>query len=878
MVDAAAARTTHTYDPTDNDIAVDTPDGGLVARTFAPAGNLLTEKRARGTTATYLWDRDRMLGTEYSDSTPAVSYEYGDAGAGENGVGRVTEVSDGSMTRTYGYDVDGNVERETATQNADPFGKGAVGSPATWTTRWSYDSLARLDTLTYPNGEVLEHGYDLGGRPTSLVSHTPQTDLYDQYGNVVKRPDLVLHYVDAVGYDQFGTAVAMEDGNGVRTRYSYEPTRRFLAGIQTDSTVKQQYDGTTSVARPLQRLQYTYDKAGNVRDAVNRLYDNGSATKVTSLGPVPENSVPGPSQQAYTYDGFYRLTGGLGTYVDRQENRDFSLSTDYAPNGNLLGKTQSTTTTGTTGKGGKTTTGSTGKGSGGTGGSTALLTCDSASGSGGGADNQDLHNTYTQTAADVQYATDENGKTIHRLTKRGARTYTYDDTGNLTGWREPCSGGSGEVSRNLTWDAENRVTRIREGTNNDTEYRYNAEGDRTLEWGAGGHLWFVNDHWNTANDGHRYANVYLGERLVAIHRTDPEKAQTPTPTCTDTTTTLCKCPSDGACVVSTPAACSSSKVYDPATRTCQPRPAVTIKYLHQDLQGSLRVATDEVGKVFQYVDYLPTGQPWVLGQSSTKDTPYLFAGGWTDKNYELVNFGQRWFSPREQQFYSPEPLLTEDPMAAVDDPSLLSAYTYAAANPLRYVDPTGRAPRAAFDFGNDFSKHQRGTFTISEASRAARVAPAITFGGRNDGTTQKRIEGWDDANSKVSDFSTALKIEQADDGSWKVKFFGMGKKDATSPAPDPKAGSSGDDDATAAPQTPDVQGAQPPQAAPVTAAQPAAPSTSQPGPADTGQAAAPAPQADGGGEGAGDDNPAPPPQAPPKPLAAAPSAAGPDED
>ena len=117
---------------------------------------------------------------------------------------------------------------------------------------------------------------------------------------------------------------------------------------------------------------------------MNRLYDNGSATKVTSLGPVPENGVPGPSQQAYTYDGFYRLTGGLGTYVDRQENRDFSLSADYAPNGNLLGKTQATTTTGTTGKGGKKETAAgalaasglvlaadtNGKGSGGTGGST----------------------------------------------------------------------------------------------------------------------------------------------------------------------------------------------------------------------------------------------------------------------------------------------------------------------------------------------------------------------------------------------------------------------------------------------------------------------------------------------------------------------------
>ncbi len=882
VVDAAGARTTHVYDPTDNDIATDTPDGGLVARTFAPAGNALTESRARGTTATYLWDRDRMIGMRYSDTTPAVDYEYGvkkadPADNTDNVVGRVAQVTDGAMTRTYAYDVDGNVARETAEQAPDPFGKGSNEGAPTWTTRWSYDSLARLRTLTYPGGEVLEHGYDLGGRPTTLVSHTPQTDLFDQYGNVVHRPDLTLHYVDGVTYDQFGTAVSLEHGNGVRTRYTYEPTRRFLAGVKTDSTVKQQVDGTTSVARPLQRLQYTYDVAGNVRDAVNRLYDNGTATKVTGLGPVPENNVPGPSQQSYTYDGFYRLTGGQGTYVDRQQRRDFSLAVDYAPNGNLLGKAQATTTTGTTGGGKKGTAAAALAGAGlalaahttaaKPAAPTTTTTCDSDSSSGGGTANQDLHNTFTQTAADVEYVKNAAGKTIHQLKRRGARTYTYDATGNLTEWREPCAGGKSEVRRTLDFDAENRVTRIHDG-NNDTEYRYDAEGERTLEWGAGGHLWFVNDHWNTANDGHRYANVYLGDEMVAIHRTSSPTAQSQPATCTDTVDTPCVCPKDGACVVASAALCPSTQLYDPGTSTCQPRPDVNIHYLHKDLQGSLRVATDEVGKVFQYLDYLPTGKPWVLGQSTIKDTPYLFAGGWTDATYDLVNFGQRWYAPREQQFHSPEPLLAEDPMAAVDDPSLLSAYTYAAANPLRYVDPTGRAP---YETGTDYNKHQRGTFTISEESRAKRVAPAITFGGRNDGESQKRIEAWDDANETADDISTALKIEQSEDGSWKVKFFGQGKEEAAGPGPAPKAGSSGDDDATTAPpNAPTTAAAKAPDAAPATAAQPtgtAAPSSDA---AASGPAAAPAP-AKGG---AGDGSPAPPPPPPPPPAAAAPSAPG----
>jgi len=40
-------------------------------------------------------------------------------------------------------------------------------------------------------------------------------------------------------------------------------------------------------------------------------------------------------------------------------------------------------------------------------------------------------------------------------------------------------------------------------------------------------------------------------------------------------------------------------------------------------------------------------------------------------------------------FYSPEPLLEQDPAQVIDDPALLPAYTYAESNPLRLVDTTG---------------------------------------------------------------------------------------------------------------------------------------------------------------------------------------------
>lgn len=882
VIDAAGAVTSHTYDFLDNVTSTDTPDSGLTARTFAPSGQLLTVSRANGTVATYGYDRDRLVRLAYSDDTPNVTYEWGDDGAVENGAGRVVRVRDGVMERTYGYDGAGNVARETATEMPAPFGIVKTDLD-TWTTEWVYDSLARIELLTYPDGERLTHDYDRGGRPTRLVSQAPQHDLYDQYGNAVARPDVEIVYVDAVRYDQFGEATYVRTGTGVETRYAFEPTRRFVASVDTDATATTQYDGTLSSARPLQRLRYRYDAVGNVRDATNRLYESAGDTKITDLGPPPVNNVPGPSQAGYTYDGFYRLTAAAATYVDQKELRNYRYVADWDDNGTLVSKHQTTTTVSTTGSTPKRGDSGNGKkGNGSTtapGATTTQPTCESNTGSGGGSFNQDPETTYVIAEGDMVYAVDDAGADTHRLVRSGFRTHTYDANGNQTGWVENCAkstGGSSTISRTFEWDAENRLTRIAEG-NNDTDLRYTAEGARGLERGPGGTTWFVNEHWRTVNDGHRYANVYLGSQLVASHRTSP---QPPAPApCTDTAEVPCGCSGSTACVVVDVTQCDlANRVFDPATSTCQPKETRTIHFFHKDLQGSLRVATDEVGAVFQYVDYLANGRPWVAGQSTIKDTPYLFGGGWTDTTYDLVNFGDRWYEAREESFLSVEPLLTDDPYAAVNDPWVLSAYNFAASNPLRYVDPDGRAPKTAYNGyslgGNLLEKHEAGNITISVASREKRPAPAFTFGGRysNDLNGQDLQRSFQDHKDKADRISTAITIKK-EDGVSKVYVFGNKISDSSKP------GSGGTDDTptpSPSPADPGSSDAGPSAAAPKppsSASAPVANESSSPPSGQSGGTGAPSggsgataapPVAGGGSSSGGNDTPSSSPQ-PPKP-------------
>ena len=59
---------------------------------------------------------------------------------------------------------------------------------------------------------------------------------------------------------------------------------------------------------------------------------------------------------------------------------------------------------------------------------------------------------------------------------------------------------------------------------------------------------------------------------------------------------------------------------------------------------------------------------WVDEKSTVFRTPYQYGGGYVDEVREIVNFGARWYDQNREMFYSPDPVLTDDPMAIVGDP------------------------------------------------------------------------------------------------------------------------------------------------------------------------------------------------------------------
>jgi len=113
-------------------------------------------------------------------------------------------------------------------------------------------------------------------------------------------------------------------------------------------------------------------------------------------------------------------------------------------------------------------------------------------------------------------------------------------------------------------------------------------------------------------------------------------------------------------------------------------------FQHKNLQGSTNLVTDENALVFENLLHFPGGEIWVHEKSTEFPTPYRYGGGYYDEFRDVINFGDRWYEPRDQVFYSADPILQDDPTQVIGDPALLPAYTYAESNPLSLVDPGGR--------------------------------------------------------------------------------------------------------------------------------------------------------------------------------------------
>ena len=249
--------------------------------TYDAAGNLLTKLTAELRKSisdkgyiSYTYDFERLHEVLYPENLfNRVTYTYGKAGDKYNRAGRLALVEDASGGEAYYYGRQGEVTKTVRTVMA------SVADIRTYVYGATYDSWNRVQTMTYPDGEVVTYHYNAAGQVESMTS------------NKQGRQSVI---VDRIGYDKEGHTVYTKLGNGTETTYTYDKQRERLQVMNLTA------DGQTVMEN-----RYQYDAVDNILGITN-------AANPTSLTKLNKAKLGGRSSHTYEYDELNRLVHANG--------------------------------------------------------------------------------------------------------------------------------------------------------------------------------------------------------------------------------------------------------------------------------------------------------------------------------------------------------------------------------------------------------------------------------------------------------------------------------------------------------------------------------------------------------------------------------------
>jgi len=154
---------------------------------------------------------------------------------------------------------------------------------------YTYDSMNRVKTIKYPDGEIVTNTYGNGGNLNTVGGNSS--------------------YVTNLNYNEFNKVKDLTYGNGAVNYYDYYDTGSEYdnsAGTYYSYRLRRIYTNPLSICN----IQYRYDKAGNVK---NKIDSNNSGYT-----------------ESYGYDALNRLTSANGYYGNN--------SYDYNRIGNIKAK------------------------------------------------------------------------------------------------------------------------------------------------------------------------------------------------------------------------------------------------------------------------------------------------------------------------------------------------------------------------------------------------------------------------------------------------------------------------------------------------------------------------------------------------------------
>ena len=647
------------------------PDAGTEFYEYDAMGNMTNHTNGDNKTIRYHYDYNRLTDVEYPDY-PAnnVHYTYGDSTAGYNGKGRIVMQEDGGGWQTFKYGKLGEL-----TENIRTFALPFESQTYTLKMEYEYDPFNRIQSILYPDSELVEYSYNLGGMLSKVTGSVTRkvTDLVgpmqmhggsllpggnelmgggavsgDISGNdpfFIPTETIRYSYIDSIVYNKFELKDSVIYGNGTRVRYVYDSLQRLTA-----------LRSYTADDELMQDIAYHYDSVGNILDIEN---------SAAALG----NGLGGTYRQEYTYDNLYRLTHATGWWECRPDHLTLRDTVDmrYSKNGRIIRKQEYAETF-----------------------KNSLL-------------------NLVRYDRQYQYSSPYSNKlgSVTDAMSGASHQFEWESGGNLMRHMNPDQ----NYDRRLWWTEDNRLQFVKDNGSSGAYYQYDAGGDRTyklLYHKTTGSLNGVQTDYYTLDDATLYVSPYLvitPQGYTKHYYAESERI----------TTQLGKSCFTGidSCVAGYSLA--SIKLQEavqvfPADSFPTPTPMLgylhsltnhpntvsTLYFYHPDHLGSASWITNIYGRTIQHLYYLPWGEDFVNQRTGSFSSMYTFSAKEKDAETGYSYFGARYYSSDLSIW------LSVDPMAA-KYPSL-SPYVYCADNPVRLVDPDGEE---VCDGGDPSSKRLR---------------------------------------------------------------------------------------------------------------------------------------------------------------------------
>ncbi len=651
-VDPDGFQTTYTYDMLGRMTQRNHTDAGIDRYKYDATGNLILHSNALGDSVKYYYNYHLLTDVRYP-RYPAndVHYSYGtNSDTAINAVGRVIFQEDASGWQSFKYDKLGNISENIHTF-AYPFEDGSY----TFKMQYEYDSYNRIQSIRYPDGEMVHYAYDHGGMLKKIYGEVKCLVTEGSQGEIInhgerENPVIVPYpvhvdtvsffypYIDTILYNKHGLRDSVIFGNGTKTSYGYDSLLR-LSSLRS-------YDASGHM---MQNLVYDFDKVGNV-------------LTIQNLAPMLSSGIGGTYTDRYDYDNLYRLKTATGNW-DGVSTVGYSLYMSYANNGRISSKALSFSRL--------------------------------------------INGTYDHDSYSRRY----NYAGSNRLTSISSTIpsgdffdFQWDNTGNLLQMTK----NNESIPREHIWTEENRLQEVVDKRWL-SYYIYDSGGERVFKTVAAGDIQIVNGEamlFYVLKDATLYASPYLvvtpkgytkhyyaeGERVVSqvgSSRFDDLR---------NGLVSNARVASKQARLENMVQGFLSTSTYQGTffgyldTLSVCPEDTAECYWFHFDHLGSSSWVTDSAGRAVQHLHYLPWGEDYVNQRTTDFSARYTFSAKERDTETGLSYFGSRYYSSDLSIW------LSVDPMS--DKYASLSPYVYCADNPVKLVDPNGEDYEVVVDNDN----------------------------------------------------------------------------------------------------------------------------------------------------------------------------------